>query len=81
MYELGNMLIYITHYERFYKRNIGHGKKIKSTKLQKIAIALKVLEKERNELTHIRVFEIQLSPLTSNGGQHNGTATTTPKNT
>ena len=63
----------------FTRETLGMAKKIKSTKLQKIVIALKVLEKERNELTHIRVFEIQLSPLTSNGGQHNGTTTTTPK--
>lgn len=41
-------------------------KKKESTKFQKIAAALEVLEKERHQLKkHIKVLEIQLSHLTS----------------
>lgn len=52
MHELENMLIYITG--KFYERNIKHGThKKESNKLQKIAVALKLLEKERNQIKHI----------------------------
>lgn len=58
------MLIYIANYRRFYKKNLGQGKKKESTKFQKIAIALKVLEKERNQLKkHVKVSGIQLELL------------------
>lgn len=41
-------------------------KKKESTKFQKIAAALEVLEKERHQLKkHIKVLETQLSHLTS----------------